>query len=126
MNARDALQKSPEIIRKTELDLWAHKEKREAALLKVKLREADVALAVAEAWRNEGRKSNEAERDGETRRRLQHDAPYNDARREAEEEKAICARIEAALEFHRNRQRNARALALSASPLDLVFEGDEP
>jgi len=128
MNAREVLLTAPDVIRKTELDLWQHKEKREQLLLKMRLREADVALAVASAVDEAGKKrfTNDAQRDAETRRILATDQAFNDARREAEEEKGVVARVEAALEFHRARQRNARALALSASPLELVFEEAEP
>lgn len=120
---QDVLLASPGVIRDATLELFKHKDRVEAAVMRARLRETDVALAVARTTVEGGKKafSNESERDGETRKRLAADEAYNDARRDADEERAICQRIEAALGYHKNRFRSALAISTSTGNLDLDF-----
>jgi hypothetical protein len=123
-----ALRGGPELVRKTEMDLWEAKKKRDLARLRAKMRESDIALYVAQERTADGTKkkySNADEREGAARTILQTDAAYNDAMREVDELEVLVARIEAALGFHVNVQRNARILALARSPFDLAFDTAE-
>lgn len=127
MNAQEALLKLPATIRQTELDLWKHKQALDAAKLRAKLRAADVALAVADAKDEAGkpRFSNADKRDAATQAHLQNDAEHKALLRQVDEEAATCVRIEAALAYHRDTQRNARVLLLARSPPELLFEPED-
>lgn len=120
MIVQDVLLSGPGAIRETMLEAFKHHEAKEAAAFRAKIRAIQVGTDVAKAAKENGWTNAEL-REGETRRRLETDGPYNDAMRESDEERAVCARIEAALAYHKNRLRAALALSTATGNLDLEF-----
>lgn len=117
---QDVLLSAPGAIKETMLEAFKHRELQEAAAFRAKMRSIEVGTQVAKAAKENGWTNAEL-REGETRRRLETDVPYADAMREADEERAVCARIDAALTYHRNRFRAALALSTATGNLDLEF-----
>lgn len=123
MIVQDVLLSAPGAIRDVMLEAFKHKELQEGAAFRAKIRALEVSGQVARAAKPDGKPefTNADQREAETRRRLEVDVPYNDAMRAADEEKAICAKVEAALTYQKNRFRAAIALSTSTGNLDLDF-----
>lgn len=127
LNAQDALLQLPGQIRKMELDLWKNKQQLDAARMRAKMRAADVAFAVADAKGEDGKPkfSNADKREAATQARLEADPEHRAILRELDEQAAVVVRIEAALGYLRDTQRNARVLLLARSPTELVFPAED-
>lgn len=127
INAQEALQQLPAAIRKTELDLWACTQRLDTARMRLKMREADISLKVAGMLGEDGKKkyTNQDQRDAAVSGHLANDAEHAAMSKALLEDQAIKARIEAALQYQKDVQRNARVLILARTPSDLVFDTNE-
>lgn len=125
MNLEDALQKLPATIRRTDFDLFKQTQALDGARHRLKLREGDLAAAIAKENADTKAYPNADARDAELRRRLAIDAEAAALKREVVEAEVMKARITATLDYYRDVQRNARAMALARSPVAAFFDDPE-
>lgn len=129
MNAEEALLKMPAKIREFENDLFKQKQALDGMRLRLKLREADVALHVAQIPDPVDPKkklhTNADARDNATRGALASDAEALSLKKQLMEQEALISRIQSTVDFCRDQQRNARVLILARAPSALIFEDPE-
>lgn len=133
MNVQDALTKLPAMIRATENELFDRKQEIEGYRHRLKMREADVAqaialdmLPVAEGEKPKARYPNADARDAELRRRLEHDQVAVDLRRKLIEVEGLQQRVSSTLTYYGNTLRSALAIAFSLSAAKSLLDLDFP
>lgn len=126
MNVEEALRQGPQLVRDLENRLHDHRVETEDLVLKAKVAEGDVEAEVAAETTGDGKKAfpNEALRAAEVRRRLASDGDVGRIRDVLRDRAKVEQRMRSTLAFYEAVQRNARAIALSRSALDLDFAGE--